>query len=73
MKLTIPKILQIAVTLITCAFLLVPPTLQSVLAGGVTVNYFRGISSGFTLKWIARVWELYADSIFLSIWLAFAA
>ena len=70
MKLTIPKILQIAVTLITCAFLLVP-TLQSVLAG-VTVNYFRGISSGFTLKWIARVWELYADSIFLSIWLAFA-
>lgn len=70
MKLTFAKFIQIAVTLLTCAFLLVP-TLQSVLAG-VTANYFRGVSSGLTLKWIGRVWELYADSIFLSIWLAVA-
>ena len=64
------KMLQLAVTLLACAFLLIP-AIQSVLAG-VTVNYFKGMSSGFTLKWIWRVWELYSDSIFLSLWLAFA-
>jgi putative spermidine/putrescine transport system permease protein len=64
------KLLQLFVTLAACAFLLVP-TLQSVLAG-VTVNYFQGIKSGLTLSWIGKVWELYADSIFLSIWLAIA-
>jgi putative spermidine/putrescine transport system permease protein len=62
--------LQLLVTLAACTFLLVP-TLQSVLAG-VTVNYFQGISSGLTLAWIGKVWELYSDSIFLSIRLAFA-
>ena len=64
------KMLQLAVTLLACAFLLIP-AIQSVLAG-VTVNYFKGMSSGFTLKWIGRVWELYSDSIFLSLWLAIA-
>ena len=62
------KMLQLTVTLTACAFLLVP-TILSVLAG-VTVNYFRGLSSGLTLKWVFRVWELYADSIFLWLWLA---
>ena len=62
------KILQLTVTLAACAFLLVP-TILSILAG-VTVNYFKGISSGLTLKWVYKVWELYADSIFLSMWLA---
>ena len=70
MRPSFARILQVSVTLLTCAFLLVP-TLQSVLAG-VTANYFRGVSSGLTLKWIGRVWELYADSIFLSIWIAIA-
>ena len=60
--------LQLTVTLTAFAFLLVP-TILSVLAG-VTVNYFRGLSSGLTLKWVFRVWELYADSIFLWLWLA---
>ena len=64
------KILQLTVTLTACAFLLIP-TLMSVLAG-ITVNYFKGISSGLTFKWILSVWELYADSIFLSLWLAIA-
>lgn len=64
------KMLQLAVTLLACAFLLVP-TILSVMAG-LTANYFKGISSGLTLKWIYQVWELYADSIFLSLWLAFA-
>ena len=64
------KILQLTVTLTACAFLFVPIIL-SVLAG-VTANYFQGISSGFTLKWVFRVWGLYADSIFLSMRLAFS-
>ncbi|WP_434288537.1 ABC transporter permease [Celeribacter sp. SCSIO 80788] len=64
------KLAQLVITLLACAFLLVP-TLQSVLAG-VTANYFRGLSSGLTFKWIVQVWALYADSIFLSIGLALA-
>jgi putative spermidine/putrescine transport system permease protein len=67
---SVAKLLQLAVTLLACAFLLVP-TLQSVLAG-LTVNYFRGVSSGLTFKWIIEVWALYSGSIFLSIWLALA-
>ncbi|GGH50588.1 ABC transporter permease subunit [Frigidibacter albus] len=66
----IGKALQLAVTLLAAAFLLVP-TIQSVLAG-VTVNYFQGIRSGLTLEWIAVVWELYASSIFLSLGIALA-
>ena len=60
--------IPLAVTLLACAFLLIP-IIQSILAG-LTVNYFRGVSSGLTLKWIGQVWELYSGSIFLSIWLA---
>jgi len=66
----IARLLQITVTLLAAAFLIVP-AIQSILAG-FTVNYFKGISSGFTLKWVFEVWDLYADSIFLSMWLALA-
>ncbi|MGB2202912.1 MAG: ABC transporter permease [Pseudooceanicola atlanticus] len=62
--------IPLAVTLLACAFLLIP-IIQSILAG-LTVNYFRGLSSGLTLKWIGQVWELYSGSIFLSIGLALA-
>ena len=41
------KLLQLTVTLTACAFLLIP-TLMSVLAG-ITVNYFKGVSSGLVL------------------------
>ncbi|HLP68854.1 MAG TPA: ABC transporter permease subunit [Rhizobium sp.] len=64
------KIMQISVTLLASAFLLVP-TIQSVLAG-LTVNYFQGLRSGLTLEWIAVVWELYAPSTFLSLGLSLA-
>lgn len=62
--------LPMVMTLLTAAFLLVP-TIQSVLAG-VTLNYFQGLKSGLTLKWIAEVWDLYAGSIFLSLGIALA-
>jgi putative spermidine/putrescine transport system permease protein len=64
-----PTILaQLAVTLAACLFLLVPAIL-SVMAG-VTENYFRGISSGVTLKWVGEVWRLYSDSIWRSMMIA---
>ncbi len=64
------RALQLSVTLLTAAFLIVP-AVQSVLAG-VTSNYFRGLSSGLTFKWLIEVWELYAGSIFLSLGIALA-
>lgn len=64
------KILQLAVTLLAAAFLLVP-TIQSVLAG-LTVNYFQGLKSGLTLQWVIEVWTLYSGSIFLSMGIALA-
>ena len=67
---SITKSIPLIVTLLACAFLLIP-IIQSVLAG-LTVNYFRGLSSGLTLKWVARVLELYYGSILLSIWIALA-
>ena len=62
--------LQLGLTLVTCAFLLVP-VIQSVIAG-LTVNYFVGLKSGLTLRWLGEVWRLYADTIFRSIGLGVA-
>ncbi|MPZ11420.1 MAG: ABC transporter permease subunit [Kiloniellaceae bacterium] len=60
--------LQLAFTLAVCTFLIVPVIL-SVLAG-VTVNYFQGLSSGLTLRWLGEVWALYSETIFLSLLIA---
>ncbi|MBN3788127.1 ABC transporter permease subunit [Burkholderia sp. Ac-20353] len=62
--------LQWLVTLLLCAFLIVP-VVMSVLAG-LTVNYFRGLSSGLTLRWLEQVWEQYHGSVALSLYVAFA-
>lgn len=60
--------LQLAVTLITAAFLVIP-AVTSMLAG-VTSNYFVGLRSGLTLDWVRQVWGLYADTISLSLLIA---
>ncbi|MFG1302044.1 ABC transporter permease subunit [Xanthobacter sp. V3C-3] len=60
--------LQLAVTLVACAFLMVPAG-ASILAG-FTANYFRGLSSGLTLDWVRQVLALYTDSILLSVMIA---
>ena len=62
--------LQLAFTLLVCAFLIVP-VCMSVMAG-FTSNFFQGIKSGFTLRWVFEVWDLYADTIFLSMLIALA-
>ncbi|TAM06694.1 MAG: ABC transporter permease [Paraburkholderia sp.] len=61
---------QWCVTLATCAFLIVPVVMSIV--AGLTVNYFRGISSGFTLRWLDQVWTQYHESVFLSLEIAAA-
>ncbi|RQM47850.1 ABC transporter permease subunit [Paraburkholderia bannensis] len=61
---------QWAITLATCAFLVVP-VVMSILAG-LTVNYFRGVASGLTLRWLDQVWTQYHDSVFLSLEVAAA-
>jgi putative spermidine/putrescine transport system permease protein len=61
---------QLLFTLLVAAFLVVPAILSMV--AGVTENYFRGIQSGVTLRWVAQVWELYAGTIGLSFLIAFA-
>lgn len=60
--------LQLGVTLLASAFLIVPAVLS--VAAGVTENYFRGLESGVTLKWVGQVWELYAGSVWLSLLIA---
>jgi putative spermidine/putrescine transport system permease protein len=62
---------QMLFTLLVAAFLVVPAILS--ISAGVTVNYFRGISSGVTLQWVFQVWDLYAGTILLSFVIAFAA
>jgi putative spermidine/putrescine transport system permease protein len=61
---------QLAFTLLVCAFLIVP-VVMSVLAG-ITENFFVGLRSGLTLRWIGQVWELYSQTVYLSIGIALA-
>lgn len=61
--------LNLGFTLLVCAFLIVPVILS--LMAGVTENYLQGIvKSGVTLRWVGQVWELYSETIFLSLWIA---
>ena len=60
----------LAFTLCVCAFLIVPVGMS--MLAGVTVNYQAGIGSGFTLRWVAQVWDGYSDTIFRSIGIALA-
>lgn len=61
---------QLAFTLLLAAFLIVPAGLS--MLAGVTENYFIGVRSGLTLRWLSQVWELYADTILRSFIIAIA-
>jgi putative spermidine/putrescine transport system permease protein len=61
---------QLALTLLVCAFLIVPVILS--MLAGLTANYLVGIHSGLTLRWVAEVWTGYRGTIFLSIFIALA-
>jgi putative spermidine/putrescine transport system permease protein len=60
--------LQLAFTLLVCAFLIVPVGLS--MLAGLTANYFVGVSSGLTLRWVIEVWSGYRETIFLSLGIA---
>ena len=60
--------LQLAFTLLLCVCIIIPIVLSAL--AGITTNYFIGISSGFTTQWLLQVWEMYSDSIFLSLKIA---
>lgn len=70
MKLAPRFVMQLAFTALVGAFLVVPVVL-SVLAG-LSENFFIGIRSGLTLRWVVQVWSLYRESIFLSLGIALA-
>ena len=55
--------LQAGITALTALFMIVPVVLS--MLAGVTENYFIGLRSGLTLKWVGQVWELYADTFWL--------
>ncbi|WP_425495405.1 ABC transporter permease [Pandoraea captiosa] len=62
--------LQLLLTLLMCAFLLIPVGM-SILAG-LSVNYFRGPSAGLTFKWVIQVWQDYHDAILNSLYVGAA-
>src|SRR5450830_496465 len=70
MKHSLRFYLQLAFTLLVCAFLIVPVVLS--MLAGVTENFFVGLSSGFTLRWVAQVWDTYQMTIWRSIVIALA-
>lgn len=59
---------QWLVTLLLCLFLIVPVALS--MAVGLTRNYIRGFKSGWTVDWVAQVWETYHASIWMSLLVA---
>lgn len=61
---------QFSLTALTCAFLVVPAVLSAL--AGVTDNFFIGLSSGLTLRWVVQVWHLYADTVWRSMGIALA-
>ena len=62
--------LQLGFTLLVCAYLIVPVVMS--ITAGFTNNYFVGVSSGFTTRWIEQVWSLYSETIWLTMWIALA-
>ena len=62
--------LQLGFTLLVCAFLIVPVAMSII--AGLTENFFLGVRSGLTLRWIGVVWGLYAPTILRSLYIALA-
>jgi len=61
---------QLSFTLLVCAFLIVPVALS--VTAGLTVNFFQGVKSGLTVRWVVEVWRLYSETIYRSMMIALA-
>src|SRR5437867_12102144 len=62
--------LQLGFTILVCAFLVVPVVLS--IMAGLSQNFFVGVKSGLTLRWVGEVWAMYRATIFLSMLVALA-
>ena len=62
--------IQLAFVAGTCAFLVVPMLLS--ISAGLTENYFIGLRSGLTVRWLKEVLLLYSDTIFRTLLIALA-
>ncbi len=60
--------LQLLFTLGLSLFMVVPVLLS--LLAGITENTFIGLKSGLTLRWVAQVWQMYSDTLWLSLLIA---
>jgi putative spermidine/putrescine transport system permease protein len=60
---------QLAFTLLVAAFLAVPIAMSIV--AGFTQNFFFGVASGLTTRWVAEVWTRYGDTVLFSLAIAF--
>jgi putative spermidine/putrescine transport system permease protein len=61
---------QLGFTLLVCAFLIVPVGLS--VTAGLTANFFQGVKSGLTLRWVFEVGRLYSETIYRSMMIALA-
>jgi putative spermidine/putrescine transport system permease protein len=60
--------LRLGLTLLVCTFLIIPVFMS--ISAGLTQNYFIGLKSGLTFKWVVQVWEMYSDTIGLTLQIA---
>ena len=65
-----PFALSLLFCLVVAVFLIVPMILS--MLAGISENFSRGLAGGVTLRWVWEVWDLYADTIFLSLKIAIA-
>jgi putative spermidine/putrescine transport system permease protein len=70
MQLRWTTLVGIVLTALLTLFLVLPVILSVV--AGLSVNYSRGPSAGYTLNWIVQVWGLYAGTIARSLIVATA-
>jgi putative spermidine/putrescine transport system permease protein len=64
------KSMQLAFTLALCTFMVVPVALSA--CAGLSKNAAHGLRDGLTLRWLAQVWSLYHQAIWLSLLVALA-
>ena len=62
--------LGLGFTLLVSAFLMVPVAMS--ITAGLTQNFFVGVKSGLTLRWVGEVFQLYSDTMVLSLLVALA-
>ena len=58
----------LTITLLMSLFMIAPMLLS--ITAGLVNNYSAGVRSGFTLRWLGEVWEVYGGTVGWSLLLA---